>query len=1757
MAILTDAMGNQIGYEDDAPVDQPLAQPSENSPLHSAINKVKHVATNYNPLMVMKSLQDLARTTVINPAVGALGAAQGLVRSVPDVANDISNYAQTGEVNRTGLNTATDLANRFNQMHMQPAQTPLGQNFEDYLAKKAPDTPILPMSPRGGIIGNMTGLEERRPLVSPSDVRAAIGKAQIVGGELRDLPQDFRNAQSGIQKQNILGEPTLGVKAQGVADSIGDIMAKRQMQGLPPVPGIPAELQPRTNLYAVRPEGSPMLSATTQKVSLDRGGMDEVIRDILPYGPVLDQDSANALYRYHVIGENHHEAFENFKRQKAQEEFPNLSANDAERAVDYKYPGREHDDYMKNMMNEFATANGLISVDQLAENHQKGVNALTGPFKQYISKYLGTEKDPLLNEALKGITMRASDDLASMSTPNEDIEHARTKFNPNMPLGTVTPKIVKKQEEIAKLQKESDDRQETRDKLHQQAVSEGYARPMTYPGAKENIKALEKVNTALQRAHTDMDNLKIAHNYENMADDALRGMTAEKMWSKIPPPERQFYPQLEHLVNTQPHTTVYDVRAGALHRLGVKQIGDEIYNRLLTGKMTEKELARTPIDALVRDVTKERIAKELEAKKSLVARKEKISSIYKDDLSTIPPQNHFGNAHVKEIDSNMSPEEIEFWLSGETEILDHCVAKGIDRPSHKHTFTGAERNYLPLTDISTQSAENPWGKRFSETTRKNLTGFISNAMNGDTKFGSLRDSKTGMPVGLVEFSDMRQDASGKKTYQIGYATQHHNKDIDPQYRNSLRDYLNAKSDEIRNMDTTDKSGVYDTKALSARFLAGKANMSEEAFRIASEAHGLPRFVTQEDLMDLKNHNPPPASVVAVRRQHGNNDRLHELEATRRQLDDDLNELDRNDFPSEEDYLDARHDLEDRMRDATQRHINLTRRLEQEHPGLTNNARYLIGAGDPLVPIPNILASTNNYRIHTAYRRYLQDLYDEGLNNEDIEQSLITSTHEINYGRVAPTDHDLNTDAELAELGHMLEAHSDAVQYYFLQNENMPQRQGAQQAIQPYQFPDIAGLRQEIPLLGHLNDAAVETIHDVATSIINGNANPTHGRRSIEQVISTLQGGINFAGTRTSFDREGVATALQHYLDRTDPAQQQPVQQLAQQPAQQPAQPYREPTELQRVIAGMQNTPTTRLRDAMGDHQANEVDILANDLFGSYDHREVANIIHSLRTGTPAIGDDAYSTFSMRQRELLARELERRLPVPEPQPNNEPTELQRVSFQGALFGNSIFEDNIRGGIDNVDSTIYALHSDVFDHPTIRNLTGADRRQFIQSAIQEMTRLADEHDLDAHRQPMASVSNAYIAHHPAAVRVYNDIIAVLPENASLQGIHDHLTHYVDGITNVDDIDLPAYGIQSTRDVAPIIQMLDEHIRSVDLALAAYESRRATPNLLEPDDQHGANQPELGVNPAYQIETVQTSLPAPVIDFLEAFFRNNNIDSHPENILEESYRDLLEQIEDRERGTLWELTPRQREEALSHVDTVMQNMGLNVDTGDWEVDNQHGANQPAQAPEPQNINAAITQAYTEPLQLATTPVSYSMMGAAIEHVNTMANNMFGQGYTPSEIAQSAINRFTNIRNDIVRSTPEALRINRTEYDDYLSMLRRAIDHLGPYVQFEQQAPIPEAVQQHIANADVLPRRIQTAALADLQGELSTREINEAREFAARVAHPNNANTPTDLRAIAQTARQYSAGQPWRVFNPAQRELLARALEQHATDIELRQQP
>ena len=90
--------------------------------------------------------------------------------------------------------------------------------------------------------------------VSPDDVRVMGANAKRVAGEVRDLPTDFSNAQSGVRRENAFGEPTIGVKAQMMADELGDTLARRQAAGKSTIPGVP-DFVPETNLYAVKEKG--------------------------------------------------------------------------------------------------------------------------------------------------------------------------------------------------------------------------------------------------------------------------------------------------------------------------------------------------------------------------------------------------------------------------------------------------------------------------------------------------------------------------------------------------------------------------------------------------------------------------------------------------------------------------------------------------------------------------------------------------------------------------------------------------------------------------------------------------------------------------------------------------------------------------------------------------------------------------------------------------------------------------------------------------------------------------------------------------------------------------------------------------------------------------------------------------------------------------------------------------------------------------------------------------------------------------------------------------------------------------------------------------------------------------------------------------------------------------------------------------------------------------------------------------------------
>ena len=1580
------------------------------SPLDSAISTIKNVAANYNPLMLVKSMQDLARTTVVNPAIGALGAAQGLVRSAPEIASDIGNYVNTGKVSTTGLDTATQLATDFSKMHAKPPQTPLGQQFESNLGTMLEDVPMMPMSPRGGVIGNITGLEERRPLVSPSDVRATIGKAQIVGQELKDLPQDFRNAQSGVKRQNILGEDTLGVKAQKTADTIGDIMTKRKMQGLPPVPGVPGALQPTTSLYAVRPEGSPVVSATTNKVPLGKGGIDSVIRDIMPYSSTPTTYELNDLYQSKILEDTPHDSqFIDFRNQKIQQEFPGLSQFDARHAFDLKYPHDESEQKRAEHLNEYATKNGLPTLDQFKDNYDTAVKALQGPFKNYIMKYVGTEKDPLLTQAGKGITMLTRDNIVNSTVPNGSIEKSRRAFNPDMPFGTVQPKLDAKQTELRDLHKQLDDLQTQSTALDRQAQEQGVT-AISLPGKKDLLKQIKKLESQIQSKHGDIDNLKLAHDYENIADSSLTMKTAQKMWDEIPVYEKQFYPQLKNIVDNTPNAPVYDINPTSLYSLGLSAVGKGLFDNILTGKMSANELARTPIDKFVVDQTKDRIAQELAEKKASIGRKIAVEDRLKKDLNAIPDSQRFGNVKLLTLDQSTNPDDVLHHLSMETEINDFCAAKGLDSCNYKHLWTGDTRRYTPILDVAT-------GKRFPTTQNAPMTSYIRDVIDGHSKQLIMRDAETGWPVGNIELKN-KSDSPGGPTYIVGFATQYRNAQIDPKYRAAFRDVLNAHSNEIRSLGDDSKSGVYDTARTPVRSLAIRAGMKTEDFQRAVAAHPLPRFVLDSDLIALKNKEiPAPTNARQA-------DSINYLRAQQQSLSQQIVELDRDD----PDYATHHADLYHQLHDID---LRINRMIDtaaaQDLTGLSPNAQA-IRLNGPTEPIPDILASASNNRVRQAYITFLQDLSQEGLDSEDLETNLLGASSHMNPEYMDPQEMGVRTNDELSEVADMLGRHGDAFSEH-IHHLNAPPAQPP--SFTPEQVDQLArelinvertdqdhniqglqttrfllangqydhptfrqlppGLREQaeeqvhrrfvelsnnlvleramqpIPAIRAMADSArvrsayQDTIQEMANEDLPNMAehlgvmlrmldDPDAGQNirwelraaqhpeRLTQLREMLEAHLDAVNTATHMNEEHapeagnepanetpreafyrqlgdrvnssisrlenlgtpegnlgadiirnvlMQAATQHdtfanpvrtatlVRDAASIQESQTVRAALYDLANnimflhtgnedQAVEPYSEPTALQQTMQRLQAQTTPHLRDAMGHRQADEVDQTANNIFGRFDHNEVADIIHSLRNGDEVPGNELYQDFSMRQRELLARELQHRLPVPEDEFNFEP-------------------DNMHG------------------------------------ANQQLPQATQEH------REIRQVINDTLERWDDMSQMYNQML--------------------------DD------GITAGTPIPEIIESLQDHIAGL-------------------------------------ITDIQV-IPG----------------------------DMGFDLEEQERAI------SDLEDLHSHLNRIS------------------GTPTPAAFGQNQQ-NRDVVNAYTEPLQLASTPDGHRLMQSTIDQVTDMVNNMFGGGYSVDEIAQSALDQLNTRRNEVAATTPGALRVSRSAYDDYLQLLRRAIDDLGEVI-------------------------------------------------------------------------------------------------------------
>ena len=833
-------------------------------PLSAAAGNFTELATKYNPLMMMKSMQESVRT--LNPSIPVAGAwtdvAQNIQTAGAEAIYDILGDQQG--IERMQQKYVPVTTSRF----YQAPTTQLSKEFETDLIKGMDASKIPPVWP-------MALNQPIRPPITPNDVRVMGAEATRIGRQVRDIPTDFANAQSGMQRIDpITGQPTYGAKLQSAADSIGDFAQRQQEAGKPLMSGIPGMAEniiiPDTNLYAVRKPGGFMPSAdlppTAVPIRTALAGADSIVNKIKPLRDDPTVDRINSLYIDKILRTTNTPEdidsipiqYEYFKRGKMQEEFPTLDIGTAIQAHEARYATTEAAAQKeREMLNAFIESDagrqyGLPTMEEFATRLKAANQWVEGPFFKDMFKYAGTAESPQLKQAMKGLTYEDPKDLLHYNLDQQDLKRvqaARQKagFSPE---GEVAPLLTAAEDKLKTIQDKMDrlrrDQSELRALGHEQGID-----PAQVPGWDRVTSAINALQDPMIKAKKEVSNLQIGKAYEALSDNMVRSAPAQAVFDALPGRFQQFFPQLEELAKTNPQQQVHTIDFDSAEYARVPEMGRQYVNDILTGKIPVNQISRTPIDVYVANIAKKRQIVEAEAAKQLQEQIKPYVEVLQDRIKDIPPNLSFSRSKVLEVGKpfqKATPEEanqIRRDMSAETLVLDHCIAEsgGPDRDMMRtnpfvpegDSRAKDDRRYLPAVDILTGQLNRPGA---DDTT------FVKGAIDGTRNYSLFRDADTGLPVASVEFLEPQSMNNGQTSWRIGFTSGFKNDPFNAEYKNDIRDYLNQRTDTIRESGgSLGQGGVYDQKALGTHFYTD-AHTTQKEWKLYGE--GLPRFITAND-----------------------------------------------------------------------------------------------------------------------------------------------------------------------------------------------------------------------------------------------------------------------------------------------------------------------------------------------------------------------------------------------------------------------------------------------------------------------------------------------------------------------------------------------------------------------------------------------------------------------------------------------------------------------------------------------------------------------------------------------------------------------------------------------------------------------------------------------------------------------------------------------------------------------------------------------
>jgi hypothetical protein len=246
-----------------------------------------------------------------------------------------------------------------------------------------------------------------RPMLTPDDVRVMGGRVAETGREIRNIPEDFRAGQQGFRREsNVFDGETIGSRAQRVADDLGDVIARREMQGLTPIPGIPDIVSPETRMYAVRQPNAGQMIKETDLPDIKYVEANPKVKTVglkfeeeLPYVDEAFPNQTRAEYYRNIIERNPalEAAYRSYADDVYMQMFPDAPSIDAARAA-YNNTGSQKSLALDQIriLSEFAESpEAMYALEYQAEQRERAVeeyNRVKNASKKEITEGLTDEE---------------------------------------------------------------------------------------------------------------------------------------------------------------------------------------------------------------------------------------------------------------------------------------------------------------------------------------------------------------------------------------------------------------------------------------------------------------------------------------------------------------------------------------------------------------------------------------------------------------------------------------------------------------------------------------------------------------------------------------------------------------------------------------------------------------------------------------------------------------------------------------------------------------------------------------------------------------------------------------------------------------------------------------------------------------------------------------------------------------------------------------------------------------------------------------------------------------------------------------------------------------------------------------------------------------------------------------------------------------------------------------------------------------------